>query len=73
MRQDSEHNRADTGMGTPCCLLDLPLRSLEHRAHLVPPLLEQAALIGQGHRLVQVLAGAEMVAQFVVSGAEAGR
>jgi len=30
------------------------------------------ALIGQGHRLIQALAGAEMVAQFVVGRAEAG-
>jgi len=35
--------------------------------------LEQAALIGQGDGLIHVLAIAEMVAQFVVGGAEAGR
>ena len=48
------------------------LRRLQHRAHRVPPLLEQTALIGQGHRLVQVVAIAKVVAQFIVGGAKAG-
>ncbi len=38
-----------------------PLRRLQHRADLAPPLLEQAALIGQGDRLIQVLAIAQVV------------
>jgi len=37
MRQDSEHNRADAGMGTPCCLLDLPYAACS-TAHTSPHL-----------------------------------
>ncbi len=51
----------------------IALRSLQPRAHLTPPLHEEPPLVRQGDRLVQVLAITEVVTQFGVSGAEAGR
>jgi len=51
----------------------LCLRCLQQRTHLAPAVLEQATLSGQRDRFVQALAIAQMVAQFVVGGAEARR
>jgi len=74
MRQNSEHTHAPARISPSFPSFDRsPLRGLQHRAHLAPPLLEEAALSGQGHRLVQVLAITEMVASFIVSRAKARR
>jgi len=48
------------------------LGRLQQRACFAPAVLEQAALFGEGDGFVEVGAGAEMVATFVVRRTEAG-
>ena len=48
------------------------LGRLQQRAHLAPAFLEEAALLGEGDGFVEVGAGAEVVAEFVMGRAEAG-
>jgi len=48
------------------------LGSLQQRAHLSPALLEEAALVGERDRIVEVGAGTKMITEFVVGHAEPG-
>ena len=48
------------------------LGSLEQRAHLSPAALEEAALVGEGDRLVKACTRAEIVTKLVVRRAETG-
>ena len=48
------------------------LGCLEQRAHLAPAVLEQAALVGERDRVVEVGAGTKMITEFIVGHAETG-